>query len=78
VPAIVAPVDEFERAPARFKPEECRANAARYSAAHFRRRFVAQIDAQLPNAHAPSKHAGAKRPPGRPSLPASGKWALVH
>ncbi|WP_009907329.1 glycosyltransferase family 4 protein, partial [Burkholderia thailandensis] len=39
--AIVAAVDDFERAPARFKPEDCRANAERFSTAHFRRRFVA-------------------------------------
>ncbi|AOJ06454.1 glycosyltransferase family 4 protein [Burkholderia mayonis] len=75
--AIVDAVDDFERAPGRFEPEDCRANAERFSAAHFRRRFVAQIDALLPNAQARAMRAGAAQPASGMSLAASGLKALV-
>ncbi|MBR8058348.1 glycosyltransferase family 4 protein [Burkholderia dolosa] len=54
--AIVAAVDEFERAPQRFTPRACRANAERFSADTFRRRFLDYVEAALPGATA---HRGA-------------------
>ncbi|WP_261316314.1 glycosyltransferase family 4 protein [Burkholderia dolosa] len=50
--AIVAAVDEFERAPQRFTPRACRANAERFSADTFRRRFLDYVEAALPGATA--------------------------
>ncbi len=50
VRAIVAALDDFERAPQRFMSEYCRANAERFSVAVFRKNFAEYIDAVLPEA----------------------------
>ncbi|HEJ2439342.1 TPA: glycosyltransferase [Burkholderia multivorans] len=50
--AIVAAVDDFERAPQRFTPRACRANAERFSADTFRRRFLDYVETALPGATA--------------------------
>ncbi|MGU7781182.1 glycosyltransferase family 4 protein [Burkholderia sp. PU8-34] len=50
--AIVAAVDDFERAPQRFTPQACRQNAERFSADTFRRRFLDYVEAALPGATA--------------------------
>ncbi|HDR9157291.1 TPA: glycosyltransferase [Burkholderia vietnamiensis] len=50
--AIVAAVDEFERAPQRFAPRACRANAERFSADTFRQRFLDYVEAALPGSTA--------------------------
>jgi glycosyltransferase involved in cell wall biosynthesis len=44
--AIVAAVEEFERDPARFAPENCRANAQRFSREIFRKKFMAIVEAE--------------------------------
>ncbi|MBR8302735.1 glycosyltransferase [Burkholderia dolosa] len=63
--AIVAAVDEFERAPQRFTPRACRANAERFSADTFRRRFLDYVEAALPGATAQRGAAVAPLPVAR-------------
>ncbi|WP_175752514.1 glycosyltransferase family 4 protein [Burkholderia ambifaria] len=60
--AIVAAVDDFERAPQRFTPHACRANAERFSADTFRRRFLDYVEAALPGATAQRGSAVAPMP----------------
>ncbi|EMN1931416.1 glycosyltransferase [Burkholderia ambifaria] len=60
--AIVAAVDDFERAPQRFTPHACRANAERFSADTFRRRFLDYVEAALPGATAQRGTAVAPMP----------------
>ncbi|KVC57948.1 glycosyltransferase family 4 protein [Burkholderia stagnalis] len=60
--AIVAAVDDFERAPQRFTPQACRTNAERFSAQTFRQRFLDYVEAALPGATAQPR-AGAMPPP---------------
>ncbi|MET3551447.1 glycosyltransferase family 4 protein [Burkholderia sp. 567] len=60
--AIVAAVDDFERAPQRFTPHACRANAERFSADTFRRRFLDYVEAALPGATAQRGTAAAPMP----------------
>lgn len=45
--AIIAAVRRFEAEPAAFAPDACRANAERFSAARFRERMRALVEAQL-------------------------------
>lgn len=63
--AIVAAVDDFERAPQRFTPHACRANAERFSADTFRRRFLDYVEAALPGSTAQRGTAVAPMPPTR-------------
>ncbi|MGU7811125.1 glycosyltransferase family 4 protein [Burkholderia sp. AW49-1] len=63
--AIVAAVDDFERAPQRFTPHACRANAERFSADTFRRRFLDYVEAALPGSTAQRGTAVAPMPPAR-------------
>ncbi|WP_175759851.1 glycosyltransferase family 4 protein [Burkholderia ambifaria] len=60
--AIVAAVDDFELAPQRFTPHACRANAERFSADTFRRRFLDYVEAALPGATAQRGSAVAPMP----------------
>nr|WP_102720075.1 MULTISPECIES: glycosyltransferase family 4 protein [unclassified Burkholderia] len=76
VRAIMDAVGDFERAPQCFDPQDCRANAERFSAAHFRRRFLAQIDTLLPDAQARARFTRRTEPPAV-SLKSSGLKALV-
>ncbi|CAG9250175.1 Glycosyltransferase involved in cell wall bisynthesis [Paraburkholderia unamae] len=46
--AIIAAVDSFESDPGRFRAEDCRANAERFSAAHFREQFFARVAQAVP------------------------------
>jgi glycosyltransferase involved in cell wall biosynthesis len=48
--AIVEAVREFERNAALFSAQECRANAERFSIAHFRERFSVSVDQVLQSA----------------------------
>ncbi|AVR12002.1 glycosyl transferase family 1 [Burkholderia vietnamiensis] len=63
--AIVAAVDEFERAPQRFAPRACRANAERFSADTFRQRFLDYVEAALPGSTAQRSTAVAPLPVAR-------------
>ncbi|WP_175776266.1 glycosyltransferase family 4 protein [Burkholderia anthina] len=63
--AIVAAVDDFERAPQRFTPNACRANAERFSADTFRRRFLDYVEAALPGSTAQRGTAVAPMPAAR-------------
>ncbi|KWF97780.1 glycosyl transferase family 1 [Burkholderia diffusa] len=63
--AIVAAVDDFERAPQRFSPQACRANAERFSADTFRQRFLDYVEAALPGSTAQRGTAVAPVPPAR-------------
>lgn len=63
--AIVAALDEFERAPQRFTPHACRANAERFSADTFRRRFLDYVEAALPGSTAQRGTAAAPLPAPR-------------
>ncbi|KVE73723.1 glycosyltransferase family 4 protein [Burkholderia vietnamiensis] len=63
--AIVAAVDEFERAPQRFAPRACRANAERFSADTFRQRFLDYVEAALPGSTAQRSTAVAPLPIAR-------------
>lgn len=47
VEAVIAAVERFEQGAHRFTPENCVANAARFSAAHFRERFSGLVSATL-------------------------------
>jgi glycosyltransferase involved in cell wall biosynthesis len=44
--AIIEAVEHFERDRARFAPENCRANAQRFSRAIFREKFMAVVEAE--------------------------------
>ena len=46
--AIVAAVDAFEREPGRIRAEDCRANAERFSAAHFREQLLSRVREAVP------------------------------
>ncbi|CAM2165414.1 D-inositol-3-phosphate glycosyltransferase [Paraburkholderia sacchari] len=67
--SIIAAVESFERDPQRFRAEDCRANAERFSATHFREQFFARVaravpaiaEAGLPRAGAP-KVSDAQHP----------------
>ncbi|WP_174420543.1 glycosyltransferase family 4 protein [Burkholderia diffusa] len=63
--AIVAAVDDFERAPQRFTPNACRANAERFSADTFRRRFLDYVETALPGSTAQRGTAVAPMPAAR-------------
>ncbi|AFQ51177.1 glycosyltransferase family 4 protein [Burkholderia cepacia] len=63
--AIVAAVDDFERAPQRFTPHACRANAERFSADTFRRRFLDYVEAALPGSTEQRGTAAAPMPAAR-------------
>ena len=63
--AIVAAVDDFERAPQRFTPTACRTNAERFSADTFRRRFLDYVEAALPGSTAQRGTAIAPMPAAR-------------
>ena len=67
--AIVEAVDDFEASESRFTPENCRANAERFSRATFRKNFMAIVEAETA-CFAPSlakdaepKDADPKTPP---------------
>ncbi|MFX1767547.1 glycosyltransferase family 4 protein [Paraburkholderia sp. A1RI-2L] len=67
--SIIAAVESFERDPKQFRAEDCRANAERFSATHFREQFFARVaravpaiaEAGLPRAGAP-KVSDAQHP----------------
>ncbi|WP_185733323.1 glycosyltransferase family 4 protein [Burkholderia sp. Bp8998] len=63
--AIVAAVDNFERAPQRFTPHACRANAERFSADTFRQRFLDYVEAALPGSTAQRGTAVTPMPAAR-------------
>ncbi|QBQ99010.1 glycosyltransferase family 4 protein [Paraburkholderia pallida] len=71
--SIIAAVESFERDPGRFRAEDCRANAERFSAAHFREQFFARVaravpaiaEAGLPRVSAPKARAGDDDEGGR-------------
>ncbi|WP_322011908.1 glycosyltransferase family 4 protein [Paraburkholderia sp. J12] len=46
--AIIAAVEAFEREPGYFRPEDCRANAERFSAARFREQLFARVAQAVP------------------------------
>ncbi|WP_321946274.1 glycosyltransferase family 4 protein [Paraburkholderia sp. J10-1] len=46
--AIIAAVDSFESDPGRFRAEDCRANAERFSSRHFREQFFARVAKAVP------------------------------
>ncbi|WP_322092391.1 glycosyltransferase family 4 protein [Paraburkholderia bannensis] len=46
--AIIAAVETFERDPKRFRAEDCRENAERFSSAHFREQFFARVARAVP------------------------------
>ncbi|WP_296653449.1 glycosyltransferase family 4 protein [Paraburkholderia sp.] len=46
--AIIAAVDAFERDPGRFRAEDCRANAMRFSTAQFREQLFARVAQAVP------------------------------
>ncbi len=46
--AIIAAVETFERDPSRFRAEDCRENAERFSSAHFREQFFARVARAVP------------------------------
>ncbi|MBN3853627.1 glycosyltransferase [Paraburkholderia sp. Ac-20340] len=46
--AIIAAVETFERDPGRFRAEDCRHNAERFSSKHFRDRFFNQVACAVP------------------------------
>ncbi|WP_322041903.1 glycosyltransferase family 4 protein [Paraburkholderia sp. J67] len=46
--AIIAAVETFERDPKRFRAEDCRDNAERFSSAHFRAQFFARVARAVP------------------------------
>jgi glycosyltransferase involved in cell wall biosynthesis len=49
--AIVAAVNDFERQRALFRPQTCRDNAERFSAARFRQQFAELVATQLDHSH---------------------------
>ncbi|MFX1675625.1 glycosyltransferase family 4 protein [Paraburkholderia sp. A2WS-5] len=67
--SIIAAVESFERDPKQFRAEDCRGNAERFSATHFREQFFARVaravpaiaEAGLPRAGAP-KVSDAQHP----------------
>ncbi|NLP60432.1 glycosyltransferase family 4 protein [Paraburkholderia sacchari] len=75
--SIIAAVESFERNPQRFRAEDCRANAERFSATHFRDQFFARVaravpaiaEAGLPRAGAPK--VSDAQPPSNTSSPGS-------
>jgi glycosyltransferase involved in cell wall biosynthesis len=76
--AIVAAVDDFERNAASFCAKDCRANAERFSAAHFRERFVAHIERALPGVPLrASVTASSATPPAAVSKAATNRKILV-
>jgi glycosyltransferase involved in cell wall biosynthesis len=66
--AIIAAVDAFEREPGQIRPEDCRANAERFSAARFREELFARVAQSVPEigrrgvarapATPPARHTG--------------------
>ncbi|WP_206997188.1 glycosyltransferase family 4 protein [Trinickia mobilis] len=50
--AIAAAVDAFEQNAGRFSAQDCRANAERFSAAHFRERFTEYVERAMPGVSA--------------------------
>lgn len=46
--AIIAAVDAFEREPGRIRAEDCRANAERFSATHFREQLLSRVRDAVP------------------------------
>ncbi|WP_027797464.1 glycosyltransferase family 4 protein [Paraburkholderia acidipaludis] len=65
--AIVAAVDAFEREPGRIRPEDCRANAERFSAARFREELFARVAQSVPEI---ARRDGARAPGASASAPA--------
>ncbi|WP_028203134.1 glycosyltransferase family 4 protein [Paraburkholderia nodosa] len=58
--AIIAAVESFESDPGRFRAEDCRANAERFSSRHFREQFFARVAKAVPTiAQAGSAHGAA-------------------
>ncbi|MCP3705495.1 glycosyltransferase family 4 protein [Paraburkholderia sp. CNPSo 3274] len=58
--AIIAAVDSFESDPGRFRAEDCRANAERFSSRHFREQFFARVAKAVPAiSQAGSAHGAA-------------------
>jgi glycosyltransferase involved in cell wall biosynthesis len=49
--SIIAAVERFDGHVKRFSPNDCRANAERFSAANFRERFFAHVRASVPALH---------------------------
>ncbi|WP_297352652.1 glycosyltransferase family 4 protein [Paraburkholderia sp.] len=49
--SIIAAVEDFDAHASRFSAIDCRANAERFSAAHFRERFFAHVRAAVPALH---------------------------
>ncbi|HEV3429262.1 MAG TPA: glycosyltransferase family 4 protein [Paraburkholderia sp.] len=47
--AIIEAVETFERDPKRFRAEDCRENAERFSSAHFRDQFFARVARAVPS-----------------------------
>jgi glycosyltransferase involved in cell wall biosynthesis len=52
--SIIAAVEDFDAHASRFVAADCRANAERFSAAHFRERFFAHVRAAVPALHGAS------------------------
>ncbi len=69
VESVIAAVELFERERHRFTPENCAANAARFSAAHFRERFSGLVSATLERRRALPGAGGA---PIRPAAALAG------
>ncbi|MEX3846601.1 glycosyltransferase family 4 protein [Paraburkholderia sp. BR10882] len=58
--AIIDAVESFESDPGRFRAEDCRANAERFSSRHFREQFFARVAKAVPAiAQAGSAHGAA-------------------
>ncbi|MBB2929154.1 glycosyltransferase family 4 protein [Paraburkholderia silvatlantica] len=58
--AIIEAVESFESDPGRFRAEDCRANAERFSSRHFREQFFARVATAVPAiAQAGSAHGAA-------------------
>jgi|GEM_PF-21148 len=65
--SIIEAVESFERDPGRFRAEDCRANAERFSAAHFREQFFARVARAVPAiAEVGLPRAGAPNAPKAP------------
>ncbi|WP_233869975.1 glycosyltransferase family 4 protein [Paraburkholderia adhaesiva] len=63
--AIIAAVNTFERDPGRIRAEDCRVNAERFSAAHFREQLLARVREAVPEISARDVARAIPAPPTR-------------